>query len=192
MRIISGTARGRKLYPPPINDRNIRPTSDRAREALFNILTNQISGARVLDLFAGTGAIGLEAYSRSAAGVAFVDSSPQAITLINKNIQRCLRQTQDSASLHVIKYNLAKGLPESGLQQLGLVPFDYIFADPPYEHNFSLAVLQYLSKSSLTGETTKIIIEERHKVILPEKIENLTLYDRRRYGEAAFWFYCVC
>lgn len=189
MRIISGIARGRKLHPPPLHDKNIRPTSDRAREALFNILATQIEGSSVLDLFAGTGAIGLEAYSRSAAHVAFVDHHQSAISLIKRNIERCLYQPEHAARFHIIRHNLVKGLPERKLEELGILPFDFIFADPPYEHNFSLAVLQYLSKSSLTIATTKIIVEERHNVTLPEHIESLTLYDKRRYGEAAFWFY---
>src|SRR5665648_882230 len=90
MRIISGWAKGRKLFTPPARETIIRPTSDRAREALFNIIGGQVQGASVLDLFAGTGALGIEALSRGAKNVCFVDFHPQALDLIRRNIQICM------------------------------------------------------------------------------------------------------
>jgi 16S rRNA (guanine966-N2)-methyltransferase len=189
LRIISGSSRGRKLLSPAGNDNSIRPTSDRAREALFNILGRKVCDADVLDLFAGTGAVGLEAYSRSAARVVFIDFAQTAVDLITRNLERCLRQPEDRAKLHVIKHDLSQSFPAAKLQKLGYTAFDIIFVDPPYGKNFSLAVLNYLSKSSFTAATTKIVLEERHDIVLPQQIGRLTLTDKRRYGEAAFWFY---
>jgi 16S rRNA (guanine(966)-N(2))-methyltransferase RsmD len=88
VRIVSGIARGRTLFTPPPNERAIRPTSDKAREALFSILGRVVDGAKVLDLFAGTGALGLEAFSRGAASVVFVDVDRKARELIRRNISR--------------------------------------------------------------------------------------------------------
>lgn len=106
MRIIAGIARGRKLISPGAKggENEIRPTSDRAREALFNILGNDVCGARVLDLFAGTGALGLEALSRGADSALFIDKSQSAIGMINKNIQL----TGFSDKVTILKRDLSK------------------------------------------------------------------------------------
>ena len=112
MRIIGGTARGRRLQTPPkstvsrTGSQLIRPTADRAREALFNIIGKEVEDAVVLDLFAGTGALGLEALSRGAQSAAFVDKSSQSTDLIKKNIELC----GFSDKSFVIKRDLAKSL----------------------------------------------------------------------------------
>ncbi|MGW8194115.1 MAG: 16S rRNA (guanine(966)-N(2))-methyltransferase RsmD [Desulforhopalus sp.] len=188
MRIISGIARGRKLCPPPLHDRTIRPTSDRAREALFNILGDHVSDARVLDLFAGTGALGLEALSRNARFVAFVDNSLLALRLIKKNIQRCISDSNPVGRVSVIKHDLTKGLP-LGKLPTPAVKFDLIFADPPYGRDISLSLLDFLNKSSLLTQSGLLIVEERHDVKLPTNLSKLHCIDRRTYGETAFYFY---
>ena len=111
MRIIAGTARGRQLQTPSkstagYSGQLIRPTADRSREALFSIIGQEIKGATVLDLYAGTGALGLEALSRSAKRVVFVDNNPHAIKLIEKNIELCGFSDQTL----VLKRDLSKGL----------------------------------------------------------------------------------
>ncbi|MFH2124499.1 MAG: 16S rRNA (guanine(966)-N(2))-methyltransferase RsmD [Pseudomonadota bacterium] len=205
MRIISGYAKGRKLFSPPARENSIRPTSDRAREALFNIIADQIQGASVLDLFAGTGALGIEALSRGADTVCFVDYHPQALELINRNIQICRdalnKQQQpcnkDSEGINpegpgpvsVIKHDLRKGLPYFS-KNLQVSPgFDLIFLDPPYSQGLSLLLLRAIDTSSLLGAHTLLIVEDRAKESLPEHLTRLTLVDQRKYGEAGFWFY---
>ena len=127
MRIISGWARGRKLFTPPPRETLIRPTSDRAREALFNIIGARVQGASVLDLFAGTGALGIEALSRGAKNVCFVEYHPQALDLIRRNIQICMDAYAKQEKGHgdkpissnldevtpatLIKHDLRRGLP---------------------------------------------------------------------------------
>lgn len=191
MRIISGTAKGRKLFTPPQGSLDIRPTSDRAREALFNILGNRVQDATVLDLFAGTGAFGLEAYSRLAKRIVFIDNSILAIRLIQKNIEHCATSPHDIKRLSIVKHNLLHGIPTKKLAGETKTGIDLIFADPPYVKNISLAVLGFLSKSTIVASNSLVIIEERHTVKLPEQVERLVLTDQRRYGEAAFWFYQI-
>ena len=202
MRIISGWAKGRKLVAPPAHSNFIRPTSDRAREALFNILGNQVKDALVLDLFAGTGAFGLEALSRGAKHVVFIDNNPRALTIIERNIRICLQETADPGQLQqndksgnqaalrklssfvtVLKRDLKKVLT------LDEIRFDLIFLDPPYSKGLALHCLQNIVGSTLAAAGSLIIVEERSKEILPESLDDCELIDQRRYGDTGFWFY---
>ncbi|HEV3475011.1 MAG TPA: RsmD family RNA methyltransferase [Actinomycetota bacterium] len=121
MRVIAGSARGTRLAPVP---RGTRPLSDRAREGLFSSLADQIPGARVADLFAGTGATGIEALSRGAASALFVDSSAGAVRTIRANLDR----TGLAAKADVVRADVARALER--LEG----PFDLAFLDPPYAH----------------------------------------------------------
>lgn len=189
MRIISGSQKGRKLFSPPPHEKSIRPTSDRAREALFSILGERVHNARVLDLFAGTGALGLEAFSRKAALVVFVDNNRLALDLIKKNVLLCLSGYTGTGELRVIPHDLSKGLPVKKLPLEAASGFNLIFADPPYAKNISLSVLDSLNKSNLLTEDGMLIMEERFDITLPSQLSQLRLVDRRVYGENAFWLY---
>ena len=190
VRIISGFARGCKLATPPNQKQSIRPTADRAREGLFNILQDRTRNALVLDLFAGTGAIGLEAFSRGASSVVFVDRDRHALRLIDENIRRCSSgRTIDTKQLQVIQHDLSRGLP---LARFPDRQFDLIFADPPYDKEISLAILKSLHNSNLLSKHGVFILEERRNVVLPEQFSCYELTDQRKYGEAGFWFYRLC
>ncbi len=205
MRIISGWAKGRKLFSPPARENIIRPTSDRAREALFNIIGDKVTGASVLDLFAGTGALGVEALSRGAGSVCFVDYLPQALELIHKNIQVCMdaldnqREADDKrhTSMHLnafnpvtlLKHDLRRSLPFFSEKLRSAPGFDLIFLDPPYSQGLSIQLLRALDTSALLRKQTLLILEDRAKESLPETLTKLTLVDQRKYGEAGFWFY---
>lgn len=189
MRIISGTAKGRKLFTPPQQERSIRPTSDRAREALFSILGDRVSGATVLDLFAGTGALGIEAFSRQARFVVFIDNNSLALQLIKKNILLCFKDYSGDRGLRVMSHDLSKGLLQIQLPKETHSGFDIIFADPPYSQELSFSVLESINKSSLLQPNGLLIVEERNNVALPQSLSNLKQTDRRLYGEAAFCFY---
>ncbi|HEX5110549.1 MAG TPA: 16S rRNA (guanine(966)-N(2))-methyltransferase RsmD [Vicinamibacterales bacterium] len=131
MRIVAGLFRGRRLNGPTWE--GLRPTSDKLRETLFNILGARIPGARVLDGYAGTGAVGLEALSRGAASVLFVERDRRAAALIRKNLAQCgveERYTIESRDLAEVLRRLEPG-----------VTFDFIFLDPPYDHPPTIAVL---------------------------------------------------
>lgn len=189
MRIISGSLKGRKLYSPPAKEKSIRPTSDRAREALFNIIGNRINGAMVLDLFAGTGAFGLEAFSRNARYVIFMDSSQLALKILKKNITLCLQNSSTQGELRVVKKDLSKPVVLKTLPQECGLGFDIIFADPPYERDLSLTTLTYINDNFLLTKDGLLVVEERSKVVLPDKLSNLQKIDQRSYGEIGFNFY---
>lgn len=205
MRIISGWAKGRKLFTPPARENIIRPTSDRAREALFNIIGDKVAGATVLDLFAGTGALGIEALSRGARNVCFVDFLPQALELISRNIQVCMdaldnqRQVDERSQTTInvdefkpvtlVRHDLRRGLPFFSEKLRSAPGFDLIFLDPPYSQGLSIQLLRALDVSPLLRRQTLLIVEDRAKESLPEKLTKLTLVDQRKYGEAGFWFY---
>ncbi len=189
MRIIGGTAKGRKLFTPPLHEKGIRPTSDRAREALFNILGDKVRQAKVLDLFAGTGALGLEAFSRSAQFVVFVDNNSLALQLIKKNILLCLTGYKGKCELRAVQHDLTKNIPPGKLPEEIRSGFDLIFADPPYAQNISFSILEFVNNSSLLAQNGLLIVEERRTVELPTFLANLEQTDRRIYGEAAFSFY---
>ncbi len=189
MRIISGTGKSRKLFTPPLHDKSIRPTSDRAREALFSILGKTVQGAKVLDLFAGTGAMGLEAFSRAADFVVFIENNRLALDLIKKNIELCRRGYTGNCGIRVIQHDLTKGLPRMFFPPETRTGFNIIFADPPYGKNLSLAVLNSLNENTLLSENGMLIVEERYNISLPDELTHLSLIDKRVYGENGFWFY---
>ena len=189
MRIIGGSARGRRLqtpskstakFPPQL----IRPTADRAREALFSIIGQEIKDATVLDLYAGTGALGLEALSRSAKQVVFVDNNPQALKLIEKNIELC----GFSDRTLVMKRDLSKGLYFL-VKQLPEIRFSVIFIDAPYRKGLSETMLHEIEKINLLSSEVLVVVEEEALSELPYKVTDLNLVDQRRYGDTGFWFY---
>jgi 16S rRNA (guanine966-N2)-methyltransferase len=189
LRIIGGKARGRRLQTPPkstakYSGQFIRPTADRAREALFNIIDREVENATVLDLYAGTGALGLEALSRSAAHCVFVDNNPQALKIIHKNIELC----GFSARALVLKRDISKGLYFMTDKLPGSI-FSLIFVDPPYRKNLSSVMLQELTESKLLSPGALVVVEEDAATELPAQVAELKLVDQRKYGETGFWFY---
>lgn len=187
MRITGGTAKGRILRSPKGAGATIRPTSDRVREALFSILGGRIIGARVLDLFAGTGSLGLEALSRGAAGAVFIDQSPGALELIRSNLHLCFPRIP----AELFRIDLGK---EAGYASLArrLPPgsqFDLVFLDPPYEKKLAELALTMVDTTGLVAAGGSLVAEERWKVVLPEHAGSLGLELHRRYGETGIWLY---
>jgi 16S rRNA (guanine966-N2)-methyltransferase len=190
LRIISGLARGRKLLTPGKSNL-IRPTTDRAREALFSIIGNSIESARVLDLYAGTGALGLEAFSRGAKQVVFIEKQNTAMKLIHQNCTLCcmgLKKNHDD-SIIVIKHDLRRGLPIKHPIFEESASFDLIFLDPPYKKGLAIESLITLDNSHILNSTTLIIAEESSAETLPDSFSRITLTDQRNYGDTGFWFY---
>jgi len=179
-RIVGGEAKGRRLAVPA---KGTRPTSDRAREALFNTLRAEldISGARVLDLFAGSGAVGLEALSRGAAISVFVESDRQAARIITENIGTLALA---GATLHrcpVETYLAAVGADE---------PFDFVFADPPYAYSGrSLAMLlESLDDERWLTAGAVVVVERSSRDVEPEWPQGIKPVKQRRYGEGCLWY----
>jgi len=182
MRVISGIARRTPLIAP--KGYNTRPTSDKSRESLFNILSQTISGARFLDLFCGSGAIGIEALSRGAEHAVFVDSSraAQESTLANLHRTKLVHKSE------FFKLNVLKALDDLENLKKGGEGFNFIFLDPPYEDIIILnKTLQKLSSYSLLVEEGVIIAEISNKaqVIIPDSLE---LISKREYGRVCFLF----
>lgn len=187
MRITGGSARGRRLAAPKAGVDTIRPTCDRVREALFNILGQRTADSICLDLFAGTGAIGVEALSRGADFVLFVDQSLDAGRLIAANLRACF-QTPRAA---FVRLNLATTPSLSSLRP-GLPPgalIDLVFMDPPYQKKLADRALAMVEESGLLAPEALILVEEHRNAVLPDRVGLLSLTDRRRYGETGLWFY---
>lgn len=181
MRIVAGRYRGTALATPKGND--IRPTSDRVREAVFNILAHRagavrIDGARVLDLFAGTGAMGLEALSRGAAYVLFVEEAVEARGLIRRNVE----------ALHATGTTRIYRRDATKLGEVGaLKPFDFVFADPPYGKGFAeLALTSAATGGWLTPDAVAVVEERADAGFTPP--EGFIFDDSRVYGDTAVYF----
>lgn len=182
MRVISGTARGRRLAS--IAGRQIRPTADRVREALFSILfsrTGSLAGHKVLDLFAGSGALGIEALSRGAAHAWFVDSYRDAVGTVRDNLERC--GLMPSAT--IVARDVWKALP--GLATAG--PFDIIFADPPYGCEQVAKLLEGIDQHGLLTSEGLLCLETAATDQVPTQIGTLRLFDQRRYGSSMLHLY---
>ncbi len=186
MRIIAGSARGRKLVSPGRTSGKgaIRPTADRAREALFSILGSVVAGARVLDLFAGTGALGLEALSRGASTAMLIDASQNALQIIRRNVDNC--GFNDQAKILKLDLNRFFSLPQSLVPEQG---FSLIFLDPPYRKKLAGKVLQQLLERDYLTPKATVILEDDSSEEIPSQVGRLKLYDVRRYGETGFWLY---
>lgn len=151
MRIVGGKFKGRRLFVPRGLD--VRPTADRVREAVFSILAAEVEGARVLDIFAGTGALGLEALSRGAARAVFVDRRSQAL----KTIKRSVEALGLEGSARIVRTDLSRG-PGGLRQETG--PFDLIFMDPPYGKGLVAPALDMAVRLGLAGPETQAVVEQ--------------------------------
>ncbi|MEW5734559.1 MAG: RsmD family RNA methyltransferase [Thermodesulfobacteriota bacterium] len=206
MRIIAGELRGRRLLPIA-SAMPVRPTADRAREAIFSILGQRVRSARVLDLFAGTGAMGIEALSRGAAFCLFVDRSRDCAAYICKNLERFGLREKSAVCAHDAARGmgfLARSVPEPGKEvprrkptanvcplapsAAGPLPgFDLVFADPPYDTDVLSGVLASLAEPGVLNPDALICCE--HPCGKHPAAPGLFLADSRRYGKACFSFF---
>jgi 16S rRNA (guanine966-N2)-methyltransferase len=182
LRIIAGAYRGRSLKSPPSLD--VRPTSDRLRETLFNILAPRIKAVRFLDLCAGSGAVGIEALSRGATHATFVDRSRKVCKLIEANISLLNIPTEQTNVIFAEAGDFAK--------RVGIKtgPWDILFFDPPYQYDY-LKVLSLLGsdKSKLLASDGLLVVEHFHKNQLPEVIEHLSRTRVLKQGDSSLSFF---
>jgi len=176
MRIIAGEWRGRTLQAPAWE--GLRPTSDRLRETLFNVLAPRIRGARVLDGYAGTGAVGIEALSRGASEVVFVERDPRAVALIEANLARC--GVRDRHAIIRSDLTTVTGLARAA-------PFDLVFLDPPYGRAGLDAAIQ--AAAALMAPDTLLIIEHARRDEAPASPDGLQRTRTLRSGDSALAFY---
>lgn len=179
MRVISGSARGTVLHS--IEDIKTRPTLDRVKESLFNIIQNDIEDSTVLDLFSGSGAIGLEFLSRGAKRAVLCDSSKDAIKIIKQNVQK----THFEEKVEVYNMEFTKLV-----ERLQNQKFDIIYIDPPYATDFIKISLEKIIEYELVNENTKIIVETDDETRILNQIEKMDveITDKRKYGRATIIF----
>ncbi|MBQ6998704.1 MAG: 16S rRNA (guanine(966)-N(2))-methyltransferase RsmD [Clostridia bacterium] len=172
MRIISGRARGTNLFAPEGLD--TRPTLDRVREAIFSMIFTRTDGARVLDLFAGSGAMGLEALSRGAVAADFVDISPKACECVRKNLEKTRLESAKVSNTDFKTFlSNCNGC------------YDIIFLDPPYEAGYYSTALDIIKERSLLGDDGIIVLECSE----PDGFDcrGFEVYRQRKYGKAAVY-----
>lgn len=179
MRIISGKARGTKLYT--LDGENTRPTLDRVKESLFNIIQSKINDCVFLDLFSGSGAIGLEAASRGAKKVILCDSSKEAIQIIKRNIEKT--HTEEQIELY---HTSSQELLENKIKE----KVDIVYIDPPYKTNLAFESVKIILDKKIINKNSIMIIEtdEVERVISQVRNLKIEIIDQRRYGRAHLIF----
>jgi 16S rRNA (guanine966-N2)-methyltransferase len=179
LRVIGGNLKGKKLYSIP--GTTIRPTADRLRESIFNILSFRVQDAVVLDLFAGTGAFGIEALSRGAESAVFVDNNREVISVIDRNVRSCALDNRAK----IIKWNIKKNL--NCLKSFRRA-FNLIFLDPPYNQSMVKPALSNLEQSRSLGKDAYFVIEHSPLEKITNDLSNFEVTDQRRYGRALVSF----
>jgi len=177
MRIIAGKFKGRKLYSP--KDESIRPTADRVKEAIFSMLDEYLNGAVVLDLFSGSGSLGLEAISRGAKICYFCDSSAESIRLTKSNIDKCNAGSQSVLIAGDFIKALLK-MPEKA---------DIILLDPPYEKGFLDICLKKIYENGVLSEDGIIVAEHGAAEVLPDSLLTFNRIKKKKYGSALVSLY---
>ncbi len=172
MRIIAGRHRGKLLST--FEGTEIRPTPDRVKESLFQILSGDLIGARVLDLFAGSGALGLECLSRGAREAVFNDSGKESLALIKKNLSAC----KETGKVY--------GLDFSACLKTVTGQFDLIFCDPPYRLDLSKEIAELICRRELLSEGGLIVYESEREIPVPEGFD---LADKREYGRVKIFLF---
>lgn len=178
MRIVAGALKGRRLEGPDWD--GLRPTSDSLRETLFNVLGPTVAGARVMDVFAGTGAVGLEALSRGAASAAFVEQDARAIRLLERNIAHCGAEN----ACVIIRGDFMKTRAQ---RMDSPIRYDLVFLDPPYDIPAIETALA--AAASLTVPGGRIVFEHSRRRSLPERVPGAVRYRVLQAGDSALSFY---
>jgi 16S rRNA (guanine966-N2)-methyltransferase len=179
MRIISGTLKGKKLLTPGRG--SLRPTSDRVKESMFNILGKEVEEKVVLDLFSGTGNLGIEALSRGAKRVTFVENTRQAYRLIERNLLECRMEGRSE----ILLKEADRGLK---LLRERAECFDLIFMDPPYEKGFVGKTVEILGVVKIYHQDSLLVIEHTRREPLPELSGSWHLARQRRIGDTVLSF----
>jgi 16S rRNA (guanine(966)-N(2))-methyltransferase RsmD len=180
MRVIGGQARGRRLKVP--KGQSLRPTSARVKEALFNILSRDLAGAKILELFAGTGNVSIEALSRGAAEALLIDSSTKSSNAIQENLRRL--GLADRSQIWIMPVRRAVKL----LAGRGAT-FDIIFLDPPYEQRWISSTLALLAEGRLLRPTGILVAEHSIREKPEPCYGSLVSYDQRKYGSTLLSFF---
>ena len=189
MRVIAGKAKGTKLTS--IKSSQVRPTLDQVKETLFNILGHDLSGEYFLDLFGGSGAIGIEALSRGAEKVVWVENNRQSQDLIYANLKKCRFGSNDESKTSYFNWELLKmdAFQVFPMLEKKALKFDVIYIDPPFADNLYEKCLIGLSKSQLLKKESLIVVEHHNKNFLQEIYGRLSRSDQRQSGDTSLSFY---
>ena len=179
LRVIGGEYRGKNLIS--IQGMKTRPTAARLRESLFNILSTQIRGAKVLDLYAGTGALGIEALSRGAESAVFIDNHKTALSVIQKNIRACKLEPRSK----IIRWNVLANL---NCLKPAVHGFNLVFLDPPYNTGAIKQSMQNLANSSALEKGAQVVIEHSAREGIPVPLSGFDISSQRRYSNTIFTF----
>ncbi len=174
MRVITGTARGRRLKTPENYD--IRPTTDNVKESVFNIIQFDIEGRRVLDLFAGTGQLGIECLSRGAAEAVFIDENTAAVKIVKENLKTC------GFTAAVLQQDALSYLRHCG-------KFDLVFVDPPYDSGLYESVLETINSVDILSDGGIILCESRRENTLPDMYAPYRKKKEYNYGRVKLTVY---
>ncbi len=179
MRVISGKNKGTKLYT--LEGLNTRPTLDRVKESLFNIINFDIPGCTFLDLFAGSGSIGIEAASRGAKKVIMCEKAKDAVNIINKNLEKT--KLKEQVKLYNYDYEKCINLLEEKI--------DIVYLDPPYKTDYAYKAARLMLERGLLKESSMLILETDIEQIVENQFKNLALeeFDNKKYGRAHLLFY---
>lgn len=182
MRVISGIYKGRRLKA--VEGMQVRPTSDRLRETLFNVLSTSIIGSRFVDICAGTGSVGIEALSRGAAHVTFLESNRRAANVLSENLTHC----GITENVKVINRDAVSTLKYFAQH---LLQFDYFYLDPPYDSELYSQILWTLAKSKLIAEEGLVVVEHRKTHELLPNYDFLRPYRQIVQGDTALTFFSM-
>ena len=191
MRVIAGTFKGRRLAAPK-GDRLVRPTADRVKESVFSILREQVVDANFLDLCAGTGSIGIEALSRGAKHVTFLERDPRCIEIIERNLRMCGLLTEFEARHYLLRRDAVKGISDLDKQS---AVFEVIYFDPPYGvglvngSQLYTDCLELLAESSLLRVGGVLLVEHAKQYVVPDAVGSLKQSRQARYGDTVVSFY---
>lgn len=188
MRVIAGSARGRQLQD--FKGRSIRPTADRVKEAVFSSLMVRLPGSHVLDLFAGTGALGVEALSRGAGLAVFVENDRKACDLIRANLAAC--GWKQSLGVRVLQMDAIHWMSSAGARSVRDNEdgrFDIILADPPYFKGYEEKTLELVSGYGFLSPGGVLVLESSARQTLPEQVGSLCMTKSKKYGESMISYY---
>jgi 16S rRNA (guanine(966)-N(2))-methyltransferase RsmD len=177
VRIISGEHKGRRLAGG--KKTRVRPTSDRVKESIFNVLRGEVAGKSVLDLFAGAGGLGMEALSRGAESVTFVDASSQSISILKKNVKNLNLESKST----ILRLDGLKALKKLKLN------FQMVFADPPYLKGFVQKVIDSIAQSEVLERDGILILEHHKKETFSVPEERLSVLKQKKFGDTVISFF---
>jgi len=180
MRVIAGKAKGRRLFAAP--GMKARPITDRVKASVFDILAWRLAGARCLDLFAGTGALGIEALSRGAATAVFVECDPRMVGVIRRNLEATSLGELGNVMHADVRWAVRVLAGREG-------PFDVVFIDPPYGHGLAPVALELVARHGLVDESGVVVVRHERRQEMPHLCANLRLVRQEGFGDTVVSFY---